>query len=203
MIYKTQGPLWQQIRGFGYSYHYDMAALPDSNQLLFILSQSTHIFAAYKTAKEIVVQKIWKNYLFHLGQFLQGINNYLLFIQRILQICFNNNTAEQLICYNLTTMILSPPNYYHYLCSLFYFLYLIFISLSIIQEGYVSGQTPFEDSQLDSAKSGIMYQLISKEQTISSATMQVCLNSLTSTSKFFFIINCIVIFLNFNFLIVF
>ena len=39
----------------------------------------------------------------------------------------------------------------------------------------MSGQTPFEDSQLDSAKSGIMYQLISKEQTISSATMQVCL----------------------------
>ena len=107
----------------------------------------------------------------------KGINNYLLFIQRILQICFNNNTAEQLICCNLTTMILSPPNYYHYLCSLFYFLYLIFISLSIIQEGYVSGQTPFEDSQLDSAKSGIMYQLISKEQTISSATMQVLLNS--------------------------
>ena len=53
-------------------------------------------------------------------------------------------------------------------CSLKRPLYFI-----IIQEGYVSGETPFEDSQLDSAKSGIMYQLISKEQTISSATMQV------------------------------
>ena len=46
--------------------------------------------------------------------------------------------------------------------------------LIVTQEGYVSGDTPFEDSQLDSAKSGIMYQLISKEETICSATMQVC-----------------------------
>lgn len=87
-----EGPLWRQIRGCGYSYHYRMSMSPDTSQLTFVLARSTHIFAAYKTAKEIV-------------------------------------------------------------------------------DGFVSGKTPFDESQVDSARSGIIYQLIAKEQTISSASL--------------------------------
>lgn len=88
-----EGPLWRQVRGCGYSYHYKMAAMPDSGQIVFILGQSTQIFSAYKIVKEIV-------------------------------------------------------------------------------EDYVSGKTEFDQTTVDSARSGIIYQQISKEETISSAVIQ-------------------------------
>lgn len=88
-----EGPLWRQIRGCGYSYHYKMSASPDSGKINFVLARSTHIFAAYKTAKEIV-------------------------------------------------------------------------------ENYVSGETPFDQAQVEAARSGIIYQQISKEETIGSAVLQ-------------------------------
>ena len=47
------------------------------------------------------------------------------------------------------------------------------IFLTLIKDGYVSGKTPFDDSQVDSARSGIIYQLIAKEQTVSSAALMV------------------------------
>jgi len=87
-----EGPLWRQIRGCGYSYHYRMSASPDSGKISFVLARSTHIFAAYKTAKEIV-------------------------------------------------------------------------------ENFVSGKSAFDQGQVESARSGIIYQQISKEETISSAVL--------------------------------
>jgi len=45
--------------------------------------------------------------------------------------------------------------------------------LKFFQENFVSGKTPFDQAQVDSARSGIIYQLIAKEETVSSAALQV------------------------------
>ena len=43
----------------------------------------------------------------------------------------------------------------------------------LFQENFLSGKTEFDQAQVDSARSGIIYQQISKEETISSAVIQV------------------------------
>ncbi|XP_047134404.1 uncharacterized protein C05D11.1 isoform X1 [Hydra vulgaris] len=49
-----EGPLWRQIRGLGLSYNYAIHCAPAVGTLTFILSKSTHVFNAYKKAKEVV-----------------------------------------------------------------------------------------------------------------------------------------------------
>ncbi|KAL4219134.1 hypothetical protein ACF0H5_021716 [Mactra antiquata] len=55
---QLEGPLWRQIRGLGLSYHYSMYVQPETGLLYFILARSTHIVAAYKEGREIVMNYI-------------------------------------------------------------------------------------------------------------------------------------------------
>lgn len=49
-----EGPLWRQIRGSGLSYNYRVNVSPNTGKIYFVLAKSTHIFEAYKKAKEIM-----------------------------------------------------------------------------------------------------------------------------------------------------
>ncbi|XP_030845247.1 uncharacterized protein C05D11.1-like [Strongylocentrotus purpuratus] len=49
-----EGPMWRQIRGLGFAYHYSMYIRPEEGLLYFQLFKCTHVVSAYKQAKEIV-----------------------------------------------------------------------------------------------------------------------------------------------------
>ncbi|XP_072172090.1 uncharacterized protein C05D11.1-like [Diadema setosum] len=49
-----EGPMWRQIRGLGFAYHYRMYVRPEEGLLYFQLFKCTHVVSAYRQAKEIV-----------------------------------------------------------------------------------------------------------------------------------------------------
>lgn len=51
---QLEGPLWRHVRGSGLSYNYDITLSVSTGLLLFLLSKSTHVVAAYKKVAEIV-----------------------------------------------------------------------------------------------------------------------------------------------------
>lgn len=65
-----QGPLWRQIRGCGYAYNYTISASPATNKISFQLAKATHVFQAYKIAKEIVVCLFIHSYIHFLYSLL-------------------------------------------------------------------------------------------------------------------------------------
>lgn len=51
---QLEGPLWRQLRGLGLSYHYSIQLSPHDGLMYFLLYKSSHLFAAYSKAVEIV-----------------------------------------------------------------------------------------------------------------------------------------------------
>ena len=54
------------------------------------------------------------------------------------------------------------------------------VMLLIFQNDFISGQTPFEEEQLEAAISGVIFQTIEKEQTVCDAAFQVSLGKQAS-----------------------
>lgn len=52
----------------------------------------------------------------------------------------------------------------------------IAVPLPLLQEGYASGTCAVDSAQLDAAKSGVIYQVIAREKTVSAAATQAMLS---------------------------
>jgi len=47
----------------------------------------------------------------------------------------------------------------------------------VFQDGYLSGQTLFEPSELEAAKSSVIFGIINREKSVSSAAYEVCIHA--------------------------
>ncbi|XP_063960885.1 uncharacterized protein C05D11.1-like [Lytechinus pictus] len=72
-----EGPMWRQIRGLGFAYHYSMYIRPEEGLMYFQLYKCTHVVSAYKQAKEIVEGYLSGKTEFHPGQVETAISSVL------------------------------------------------------------------------------------------------------------------------------
>lgn len=73
-ITQLEGPLWRQIRGHGFAYGYNMIPKPNEGLLFFTLYRATNVVAAFREAKQIIVNLlkhfIWFETLLNIQMFL-------------------------------------------------------------------------------------------------------------------------------------
>ena len=74
---------------------------------------------------------------------------------------------------SLSLFLSLPPSSFLY-SSFIHFLptcenYHFFFIFALLQSGYLSGSTPFDEVQLESAISGVIYEIIEREKTVSHA----------------------------------
>ena len=51
------------------------------------------------------------------------------------------------------------------------------------QDGYLTGKTPFDEVQLETAISSVLYEIIEREETVSATSEESLLNYFQGTSK--------------------
>nr|KAG5705771.1 hypothetical protein BaRGS_027430 [Batillaria attramentaria] len=51
---QCEGPMWSQIRGLGFAYHYSIYVRPDLGLLYLLLAKSAHVADAYRVGQKIV-----------------------------------------------------------------------------------------------------------------------------------------------------
>ncbi|XP_066250958.1 uncharacterized protein C05D11.1-like [Euwallacea similis] len=59
-LIQAEGPMWKQIRGKGYAYHYRILVKVSEGLIYLILGRATNVLGAYKESKEIVDNQLLK-----------------------------------------------------------------------------------------------------------------------------------------------